>query len=62
MAEPKYMITVHGTIRRLSDEAVIPLDLGNADYLLYLAWVDEGNVALDPDEVELTLRTLPPPT
>lgn len=30
-------------IIRLSDGAWIPCDEGNADYRLYLAWVDGGN-------------------
>lgn len=40
-----YMLTQDGAIRRLSDGAFIPLDSANADYVTYLAWVDEGNAA-----------------
>jgi hypothetical protein len=30
-------------IRRDSDGAFIPFDLGNRDYQAYLAWIDAGN-------------------
>ena len=32
-------------IRRLSDNALIPLNPDNVDYIAYLAWCAEGNVA-----------------
>ncbi len=42
-----YQSTAHG-IRRTEDGALIPLDLGNADYLALLAWQAAGGV-IDPE-------------
>ena len=41
---------VEGTIQRLSDNAFIPFDDANTDYVAYLAWVAEGNAPLPPDD------------
>jgi len=38
-----------GSIKRLSDNAVIPLDPSNTSYQEYLEWVAEGNT---PEEAE----------
>jgi hypothetical protein len=38
-------------VKRISDNAYIPLDLGNVDYQTYLAWVAEGNIPLPSDGV-----------
>lgn len=38
------------TIRRTTDGAFIPQDLGNVDYLAYLEWVKQGNT---PEECTL---------
>ena len=32
-----------GTVLRLADQAFIPTDPANLDYLAYLAWVNAGN-------------------
>lgn len=41
-----YQLTHGNTIRRLLDDAHIPLDPANRDYQDYLAWLDEGNEPL----------------
>jgi hypothetical protein len=39
-----------GTIKRLADNAFIPLDPANTDYAAYLEWVAAGNTPLPADE------------
>jgi len=41
-----------GCIKRLADNAFIPLDEANTDYQKYLEWLAEGNQPLPPDPVE----------
>jgi hypothetical protein len=37
-------------IKRLSDNAFIPFDQQNTDYVAYLAWCAEGNVPTPADQ------------
>jgi hypothetical protein len=37
-------------ILRLSDNAFIPFDPANTDYVAYLKWLEEGNEVLPADE------------
>jgi len=46
-----YKLTKHNdVVERLQDNAFIPFDSANTDYQAYLAWLDEGNEVLPPDE------------
>jgi hypothetical protein len=39
-------------IKRLADNAFIPMDHANTDYQAYLEWIAEGNEPLPADEPE----------
>ena len=48
-----YKLTQHGqSVKRLIDNAFIPLDPANTDYQAYLKWLEEGNTPLPADEVQ----------
>lgn len=38
------------SILRLSDNAYIPMDVANSDYITYLDWIALGNEPLPADE------------
>ena len=44
------LTTVTNQVQRLTDNAFIPFDLDNTDYVAYLAWLEEGNTPLPADE------------
>ena len=46
-------------IKRIADNAFIPMDQANTDYQEYLAWLSSGNVPLPPDEVAGTSKEIP---
>lgn len=45
-----YKIINDTTVLRLKDNAFVPHDFGNRDYVKYLDWVAEGNEPLPRDE------------
>jgi hypothetical protein len=47
-----FKLTNAEVIVRLSDNAFIPFDPMNSDYVEYLKWVAEGNEPLPPDSQE----------
>ena len=50
------------SVQRLSDNASIPLAVGNRDYQELLDWINEGNTPTGPDVIEpdyVALRTGP---
>jgi hypothetical protein len=49
LTQPNYRGKVD-FIKRISDNAYIPLDEANTDYQEYLKWVAEGNTPLLADE------------
>lgn len=59
-----YIIVNENVIKRISDNACIPVNEGNRDYQEYLMWVAEGNVAqtadslISLDDCKLTKRKI----
>ena len=37
-------------VLRIADNAFIPFDPANTDYIAFLKWIEEGNVVLPADE------------
>lgn len=44
-----YKLTNYNTIIRESDQAIIPIDIGNRDYREFLRWTESGNTPEQPD-------------
>jgi hypothetical protein len=44
------LLPLGGSIKRLSDNAFIPIDESNTDYQSYLKWLAEGNEPLPAEE------------
>ena len=45
-----YKLINEYVVKRLSDNAYIPFDPANTDYIAYLAWLEEGGQPLPADE------------
>ena len=45
-----YQLTTKNSIKRISDNAWIPLDPDNTDYQAYLKWLGEGNTPEPAEE------------
>jgi hypothetical protein len=47
---PIFPNTTSNVVIRMSDNAFIPFDPDNTDYIAYLAWIAEGNQPLPAEE------------
>jgi hypothetical protein len=54
MTDTMYQLTPGDCILRLADNAFIPSDPANVDFQTYLAWLEEGNEPLLPEQAPLT--------
>jgi len=52
LTKPINEVAPSQAIKRLSDNAFIPFDNQNVDYVAYLAWLAEGNEPLPADQPE----------
>lgn len=60
---PNTLIGAATCIKRIADNAYIPLDPANTDYAKYLEWLAEGNKPLPADEPQVqSLEPPAPPT
>jgi hypothetical protein len=53
-----YQLTQGDCIKRTADNAFIPPDPANQDYAEYLAWLDEGNTPLLPEETPISWESI----
>jgi hypothetical protein len=53
-----YQLAKGNVVHRLSDNAFIPFDPANTDYQAYLAWLEEGNEPLLPEEAPITWESI----
>jgi hypothetical protein len=44
------LLPLGGAVHRLLDNAFIPMDNSNSDYLEYLKWLSNGNTPIPADE------------
>jgi len=45
-----YKNVIQNSVQRLLDNAIIPFDPANTDYVAYLAWLSEGNTPTPAEE------------
>ena len=48
--KPMFFNQEQQSIQRIIDNAFIPFDEANTDYVEYLAWLEEGNTPLPAEE------------
>lgn len=50
--QPDFMGRAATCIKRITDNAFIPMDPDNRDYAEYLAWLEQGNTPLPSEQPE----------